>query len=265
LLSPRGISLALTLFAISWPLIYYSSELKQYSSDVAIALSLYSLALCALQQDRLDLFSFVLFSTASSIAIWFSHPALFVIAGIIVVLILHRIMHPQWISPTMMVLILSIWTINFFLLYSISLGQLSHDNFFLDYFVEAFMPFPQRSFLDIQWLFNAFFSLFEIPTPAGLTPVDPPLSGLAALGFIIGCRSLFPTVDLILLVLPLILTLLASGFQKYHFYGRFLLFATPSILILIAEGASYIHEKTKECGKFIGITFTVLLLLFLDS
>jgi hypothetical protein len=162
----------------------------------------------------------------------------------------------------MMVLILSIWTVNFFLLYSISLRQLSHDNFFLDYFAEAFMPFPQRSFSDIQWLFNAFFSLFEIPTPAGLTPLDLPLSGLAALGFIIGCRSLFPTVNLILLVLPLIFTLLSSGFQKCPFYGRFLLFATPSILILIAEGASYIHEKTKERGKIIGTTFIVLLLLF---
>jgi hypothetical protein len=99
--------------------------------------------------------------------------------------------------------------------------QLSHDNFFLDYFAEAFMLFPPRSFSDIQWLFNAFFSLFEIPTPDGLNPLDPPLSGLAALGFIIGCRSLFPTMKLIVLVLPLILTLLASGFHKYPFYGDF--------------------------------------------
>jgi uncharacterized membrane protein len=68
LLSPRGISLALTLFAVSWPLIYYSSELKQYSSDVTVALSLYSVALYALQQNRAGIFPFVLFSTASSIA-----------------------------------------------------------------------------------------------------------------------------------------------------------------------------------------------------
>jgi uncharacterized membrane protein len=95
LLSPRGISLALALFAVSWPLIYYSSELKQYSSDVIVAISLYSVALYALQQNRLGVSTFVLFSTASSIAIWFSHPAFFVLAGIAVGLILHRITHPQ--------------------------------------------------------------------------------------------------------------------------------------------------------------------------
>jgi hypothetical protein len=111
-------------------------------------------------------------------------------------------------------------------------------------------------------LFNAFFSLFEIPMPAELTPLDPHFSGLAALGFIIGCRSLFPTVKFIILVLPLMLALLASGFQKYPFYGRFLLFAAPSILILIGEGVSYIQEKTRERGKILGIGFIVLLLLF---
>jgi hypothetical protein len=262
LLSPRAMPLALTLFAVSWPLIYYSSELKQYSSDVTITLSLYSLALYALQQDRLGIFSSVLFSTASSIALWFSHPAFFVLAGIAVGSILHRITHPQWISRTMMVLILSTWIINFFLLYSISLRRLSRDASFIDYWAEAFMPFPPTSFSDMKWLFNAFFSLFEIPTPAEITPLDPHFSGLAALGFIIGCRSLFPTVKFIILVLPLMLALLASGFQKYPFYGRFLLFAAPSILILIGEGVSYIQEKTRERGKILGIGFIVLLLLF---
>jgi hypothetical protein len=262
LLSPRAMPLALTLFAISWPLIYYSSELKQYSSDVTIALLLYSLALYTLQQDRLGIFSFVLFSTASSIVLWFSHPALFVLAGISVGLILHRITHPQWISRTMIFLISSIWIINFFLLYSISLRQLSHDRFFLDHWAETFMPFPPTSLSDIQWCFNAFVSLFEIPTPAGLTPLDQSLSVLAALGFVIGCRSLFLTRKFILLVLPLILALLASGFRKYPFYGRFLLFATPSILILIGEGVSYVHEKIRGRGKIIGMTSIGLLLLF---
>jgi hypothetical protein len=218
LLSPHGVSIALALFAVAWPLIYYSSELKQYSSDVTIALLLYLLTLYILQQDRLSIFAFALFSTTSSVTLWFSHPALFVLAGIAVGLILHRIAHPQWVSPTMIVLMLSIWVINFSLIYFISLGQLSHSKLLLDTWADTFMPLPPRSLSDIQWFFNSFFSLFEMPILADSTPLGPPLSGLAALGFIIGCRSLFPTMKFTLFVLPIILTLLASGFQKYPFY-----------------------------------------------
>jgi uncharacterized membrane protein len=254
LLCSRGALLALTLFAVSWPLVYYSSELKQYSSDVTIALLLYSLALYVLQQDRPGTFSFALFGVTGSIALWFSHPAFFVLAGIAVGLVVHRTKHPQWASLTTLLLVFSIWAVSFLLLYSISLVHLSSDQSLANYWASSFMPFPPRSLLDIQWFFSTFFAIFE-------SPVGLPLSGLAALGFVIGCRSMFLTVKFIILVLPIILTLLASGFHKYPFSGRLLLFLVPSLLILIAEGASYIREKTLERDKIIGITFIVLLLL----
>ena len=38
ILAPRAVPIAISLFAIAPPLIYYSSELKQYSSDTAIGL-----------------------------------------------------------------------------------------------------------------------------------------------------------------------------------------------------------------------------------
>jgi len=45
-ISPKAVPIALGLFALSGPLIYYSSEVKQYSSDVAAAVLLLCAAIC---------------------------------------------------------------------------------------------------------------------------------------------------------------------------------------------------------------------------
>jgi len=63
------------------------------------------------------------------------------------------------------------------------------------------------------------------------------------------------------LISPILVTLLASGFHKYPFSGRVLLFIVPSVLILIAEGVQQIIDITKYERPIIGITLTALLVL----
>jgi uncharacterized membrane protein len=81
-LAPKGLLISLVLFAVSGPLSYYSSEVKQYSSDVTVALLLYFLVLRYVERGELSGRSAVLLGTGGAIAIWFSHPAIFVLAGI---------------------------------------------------------------------------------------------------------------------------------------------------------------------------------------
>src|ERR1700722_20601703 len=68
-----AVPLALALFALSPTLIYYASEVKQYSSDVAVALLLVYLAVTK---------RILLLGICGAVAIWFSHPAVFVLGGI---------------------------------------------------------------------------------------------------------------------------------------------------------------------------------------
>src|SRR5512138_2973568 len=76
-----GLFAALTLFVINPRLIYYSSEVKQYIVDVAITVALLLLAfrLFEAQPQKRD---FLQLALAGFVALWFSHPALFVLAGI---------------------------------------------------------------------------------------------------------------------------------------------------------------------------------------
>src|SRR5690242_15711000 len=80
-ISGSAVPIALGLFAISPSLIYYSSELKQYSCDVAVAILLYFLAIEGSDGSWKPL-KVVTFGLAGAIAIWISHPATFVLAAI---------------------------------------------------------------------------------------------------------------------------------------------------------------------------------------
>src|SRR5687767_7143676 len=70
----------LALFAFNPRLIYYSSEVKQYIVDVAMTILLLLIAMPLFQQPSRK--RFLMLAIAGLLALWFSHPSLFVLAGI---------------------------------------------------------------------------------------------------------------------------------------------------------------------------------------
>jgi uncharacterized membrane protein len=71
---------AVILFAFSDRLIYYSSEVKQYSSDVFTFLLLLQVIARTLDRRPFNQ-DFVLLAASGTAALGFSHPALFILAG----------------------------------------------------------------------------------------------------------------------------------------------------------------------------------------
>ena len=78
-LGPRPANLALALFVLSRQHIYYSAEFKQYSTDVAVALAIL-LATVAWWQSRSGS-RFVALLLIGALGVFFSHAAVFVLAG----------------------------------------------------------------------------------------------------------------------------------------------------------------------------------------
>src|SRR5688572_19926928 len=81
-----GCFLGLGLFVLSEKLIYYSSEVKQYSSDVTLTLALLLLAPKCFEPNASPK-RLMTFALAASVCVWFSHPIVFVIGGIFAALI----------------------------------------------------------------------------------------------------------------------------------------------------------------------------------
>jgi hypothetical protein len=233
-LSGAVLPLALALFAISPSLIYYASEVKQYSSDVAIALLLLYLA----SADRV-----LLLGILGAIAIWFSHPAVFVMAGICTLLLLRD--WRNW--KSLLAIALSGSSVAF--CYVVLLRPLSHDTSLLAYWQQYFIPFPSNP----KWLVDTFFDMFRNSAALAFT-------GLAAFGFFCGGISLWKRnrATLLLLLSPAMVTLLAAAVHKYPFGGRLILFFVPVVLLLIAEGAEVIRVVA---GNKFGVILLTLLLI----
>lgn len=248
-----AIPIALALFASLHYLVYYSSEVKQYSSDVAIAL-LCSLISLGLLRQKLGIYQMIILSLGGAIAIWFSHPAIFVLAGVGGSCFLLKLVKKEDIKLTNYLAIYSSWIISFIAFYFSSIKNLSGDEDLLTSWRAAFPSFP----LDIIWYLDAFGKLFY--RPLGF---NSPFDGIAIVIFVIGCIACYRRrkETLLIVLSPILVTFLASALQKYPFRSRLVLFLTPFVILLIAEGVDYIRHKTRY--KFAPIASILLLLLLL--
>ncbi len=251
----KAIPLALFLFVTSEKLIYYSSEVKQYSTDVFVSLLLYVVTVY-ISSKHLKIWHLVFYGCIGGTAIWFSHPAVFVLAGIGTSLSLLNLLQKKWGRIAKLTTVYSIWGLSFCVLYSISLHNLSQASNLLNYWHKAFVPFPPISLSDLEWFINTFFEIFR-------DPVALFFPGVAAITFAMGCISMFQKKKCYLLTLlsPLPYLLFASGLRKYPFSGRLLLFIVPFVLLLISQGVEQIRVHTSASIPLLRI-IVIFLLIF---
>jgi hypothetical protein len=251
----KAVPIALGLFATSGPLIYYSSEAKQYSSDVAIALSLLSAAIYY-ESCKLTPWRVAVFGLLGAASIWFSHPSAFILAGVGVSLTSFCLVERQWARIRSFSIAFSLWALSFAVCYLFSLRHLSNKRFLLDYWSFGFVPSPLLSVSAVEWFVSTFFGVFQ-------SPVGLELAGLAAFTFLVGCISMLSNksqkLHMFILMSPIFLTLLAAGFHKYPFTGRLILFIVPALLLFVAEGAEQIRCRTWGEAPIIGACLIGLL------
>ncbi len=249
-----AIPIALVLFVSLPKLIYYSTELKQYSSDVTTALIL-CLLLIQIGENKIGNLQIFTLSIVGSMAIWFSHPSILILAGLGISYFIIGIKNGLKKNIFKTGFIYLSWFISFAIFYYISLNNLSSNTELLKSWQNAF----PSSIFNIIWLFDAFGKFFYDPL-GFLGKTD----GLAIIIFVIGCISLFIRRKEILFVLisPVFATFLATYLHKYPFRGRLVLFLTPLIILIIAEGAYYILKKSRSKLRLI-LSTTLLLFLII--
>jgi hypothetical protein len=257
-LTSTAVPVAVGLFAISGPLIYYSSEVKQYSTDVCVVLALFLLADSLLRSPS-SLFRMCLAAFLAGASIWFSQPAAFVAASIGIVWLCAAVGKRHLAALNRALAFGLITSASFGLSYFVSLRKLARDEWLLGYWNGAFVPTPLFSPAALRWFITTWLMLLE--DPMGLTFV-----GIASVAIIIGAREMFreKREHLLVLVLPVFLALVASGFHRYPFRGRLLLFAVPSILLVAAAGLATIRFNTRSVVPGLG-AWLIGLLFFVPA
>jgi hypothetical protein len=254
-LAPAAAMIAVGLFAISDPLIYYSAEAKQYSSDVALAMFLFWLAGYVLERES-SVVRALIVSIPGAIVLWFSQPAAFVLAAVGVSWFFDLILRHDRRGLVLLSIPAVLWPASFLLSFITSLRGLTHDAALLDYWQGAFAPFPPLSGADVRWFIDSFFGVFA--DPVGLT-----LVGIAAVAALVGLVQ-FSSKHLarfLLLLTPPVVTLAASALHRYPFRGRLLLFLVPSLILLIAAGLERIRTGTRDTLPYLSPLLIAFLFL----
>jgi hypothetical protein len=251
-LLPTTISIALGLIAVCPHLIYYASEVKQYSTDVLVSIALYLVILNFVSRPTSSHTALALGMTGA-IVVWISHPAVLVLAGAGAATLACLLLRRAWRSVLLFLGASALSCASFAAFYFVSLRVVAKNRFLYLYWASGFMPHDLVSAATWKWLFEHFLLLFR--NPGGM------LAQPAALCFLCGCFALFRRnrEQFWIIISPFFVALLLSYLGRYPFEGRLLLFLTPPIFLLVAEGTSFLLAQRTGSVRIIGYALIVLI------
>ena len=257
-LRPGAVPVACLLFAIAEPLVLYATEVKPYSGDVAVALMLWWFA------SRVERFApgpgfFLIFGLAGAAAILFSYPAVFVLGGIGLGILLGAEAGKRSRVLAGLALSACFWGAGAVAVHSMLLHDALQKARLTQYFTESVQGFPPGGLLaGARWVLGRAFRLVEFP--GGLDH-----GGLPILCVLVGAVTLARRDRRAVAAWmgAFALALLAASAGVYPFEGRLVLFLVPAVYLLAAEGVQQIRSLLRCApagGSLVSGALVVLLL-----
>ena len=229
-LDPAGATLALGLFVLAEPLVYFAAELKPYGVDIFAAFLVYEMFFAL--RERWTPGRLVMFISGGAVVIWLSNAMLFVLGGAGLVFGVDQLRRREWHKCLALALAYGVWLISFLLLYKMSLSGMLNPELLKNWrLAGGFSADPAWTWGWLAWIGKACLALFRVPL--GLA-----WPYLMAVCVAAGCRAFFYRDRFILWLLtaPLGLALLAGLLEKYPFFERLVIFLVPGMLVLLAAG-----------------------------
>ncbi len=257
-------TLGLAFFATSGLLAYYAAETKPYAGDAAVALALTWLAIDTESRETLAWRRVAALAFAGALALWFSFPSCFVLAAVGVVQMLHVLRERDTMRFVRLCPAYAAWAASFGVLFVLillpgtrQLDQLAGQDLkaIMNHaWKYAFPPFPPTSIEEALWFKSQFFRFFY--ATGGFE-----MRGLAAFAWLAGGLALLRRNPrgLALLLLPMLIALGVACVKLYPFDGRMLLFLTPSLFLLVAEGIGALWPPQR--GRHLTVALLLLALL----
>ncbi len=245
--------IALVLFSFSSSLLFHNTEFKQYSSDVFFALIISLLGVVFLTK-KLTFQRGILLGMGGAAMIWFSHPAVFMLGGIGLTLLVFYFSNKRWRECALLCASFILWGLSLIVLYGLSLKAMGNNVFLENAWQRNFMPFPPQSIRDLGWFVDSFIQLFSDPGAIRQT-----FFGAAA--FVLGSYSMFKRDKYLfwMALMPIILALGVSGIGYYPFTGRLLLFYVPFLYLFIAEGLVFLMDKRSYVLRGAGVVMLAII------
>ncbi|MGK7892515.1 MAG: ArnT family glycosyltransferase, partial [Xenococcus sp. (in: cyanobacteria)] len=136
-----GRAIAILLFATLSPIVYYSTEVKQYSTDIFITL-LFCYLLAPHDKNKLTKSQIIITSILVAISLWLSHPAIFIFAAMILVNIVDFLLNKDFSQLKQKVIIYVSGLLSFSIFYFGFLNQANDNQNLLASWGDAFPNHP---------------------------------------------------------------------------------------------------------------------------
>ena len=240
ILPPAGAIMAVAMFAISDLLLNYAVEVKQYSSDVAVAVGLWSLfTVLRRRLDEDDWRAWLLVAVLGTVAIWMSHPAIFVVGGAAAYWLWQAVRTASRKSLMMRGGVAAVLVASFAALYFVSLRSISPSLY--RSWRGAEVPIVPLSWREVNQYYNFVWTL-------GVLPLGHQVAQIVIVCAIVGVIAMWQSRSPhgVWFAGALILAAVASSLGKFPVGVRLWLFFGPVMIVLVAAGLNAIWTRTRH-------------------
>ncbi|MEX0726666.1 MAG: hypothetical protein WEB58_16025 [Planctomycetaceae bacterium] len=235
LFADRRIALfATSFFTLSLQLIRYSSEVKQYSTDVAVGLLIACLSLYLPMRKPS---SVVAFGVAGSLLIWMSNVSVILLFSFGSFILFEEVVRRNNYRVLFAVLL---WIASFVTYYQFFIHDHPSREFMLRYWGNSFLPlnpFDKEFYFFVK---HMLMSLFGFAIGFGGLWILPFLFFTFTTVMLARQKRFFP---LYICISPIVVHLILSSFRLYPFSGRLVLYLAPYAIILYSYSLWMIWEK----------------------
>jgi 4-amino-4-deoxy-L-arabinose transferase-like glycosyltransferase len=250
---------ALCLCAGSPWLVYYASEVKQYSVDVLMA-ELVVLAASQVWRTGYDRRSCAWLALAGAVAIPCSHAATFVLGTAGLVLAWPALRRRDTARIRRLAGVAVVWMLVWIPMYLAFDRRLDNDAFLRQFWANAFLPLPPTDHAGLsRWGTSIVTYYGMLSGNAGLTWVFAPLT-------IVGIVVLWQRQRGVLAMVlgPWLAVVVASSVQLYPATERLVLFLVPAVAVLVGVGTAEVARWLRVRSEMLGLA-AIALVLILNS
>jgi Dolichyl-phosphate-mannose-protein mannosyltransferase len=249
LLGPAAALAATVLVSFSPLLVYYSNEFKQYSADGFVALLLVLLGVRLAGRDAPSRRRLGALAGAAAVGVWFSHAAVLVAVGVLGGLGLLALLDRDRRRFGLLALTAVPPLVSVAVEYAVSLSKTVDNDGLRQFWADGFAPSPLHPGAFYHWAATSVPRLLDRPFGLGRVGLAEEVLVLALLGAGLLVLARRRGRELAVLLAPLVVLLAAAVAHAYPVSDRLVLFAVPTVLLVMAAPLDLLTPAAGRTGE----------------
>lgn len=231
----------LYLFCFGMPMLQYATEVKQYSLDVLITIALVLLAIKQVPKNWTTKW-ILLWSVLGGIVVWLSMPSVFILFAVGVSWWYTSYLEKDWNAIKKTLWVIPGWLGSFAIYYF----AIIHNDIGLEgleqYHSRFFLPLPPTNAVELNQFYELLLTFYRTSMGATFLAIAFGILTTFLGGYDLRIKKQTPVI--LLLSLPILAAMLASGFYLYSLIPRLTLFLMPLLLLMIGLGQAWLLERS---------------------